>query len=133
MKDLEFVRRVLAVFDGFGGSPEGDELWWRVDEGYAPVTFFAKCSDFFYWGTADLEEITPNNVGELEKAVEDCRAVEKICATLHAVSLFCARVRKTRPQGACYPSIDKRLWPLFDACGPERPVNLTNPKERPKE
>lgn len=35
-------------------------------------------------------------------------------------------MRKERPQGACYPS-NKDLWPLFDACGPEKPTGFGNP------
>jgi hypothetical protein len=41
--------------------------------------------------------------------------------------LFCARVRKMRPQGAWYAYCPEAEWPLFDACGPERGVDAGNP------
>lgn len=128
---LAFVRRVLAVYDGFDG-PDGSELWWRTDGEYAPVTMFAMCNDLFFWGSADLEKITPENVVELERAVEDCKKVDEVVGVCEATSLFCCRVRGMRPQGAAYPK-DKKFWPLFDACGPEREVGLGNPKGHPNE
>lgn len=36
-----------------------------------------------------------------------------------------------RPQGAAYTK-DKRVIPLFDACGPARETGFGNPKEQPK-
>jgi hypothetical protein len=45
--------------------------------------------------------------------------------------LFVCRERKMRPQGAVYPE-DRRFWPLFDACGPEREVGLGNPHASPE-
>lgn len=30
-----------------------------------------------------------------------------------------------------YPYINEALWPLIDACGPEREVGFGNPKPRP--
>lgn len=131
--DFEFVLRVLRVFDAFNDSPEGDELWWRTDGEYAPVTFFAKCSDVFCWGCADMETITPDNISVLEDAVRDCRAVGRPMALLHAVTLFCCRARRMRPQGAVYDGIDEKVWHLFDACGPKREVGIGNPRQHPED
>lgn len=129
---LAFVRRVLAVYDGFDGPEAGGDLWWRVDGEYAPVTFFAICNDLFWWGTADLEAITPDNVGALERAMADCRSIDPVVGVCEGTGLFCCRVRGLRPQGVAYPK-DERFWPLFDACGPERVVDFGNPKPHPSQ
>ena len=113
---LEFVCRVLSVFDEDG--PSQDSLWWRTDGEYAPLTLFVKCSDLFVWGCADLEEVTPDNVAELERAAADVKAVTWDGNYVYADLLFCCRVRGHRPQKPCYKDLDEETWPLFDACGP---------------
>lgn len=108
-----------------------DMLWWRTDGEYAPITFFVNCNDLFWWATSDAEDVTPENVHLLEESIKDVEAIDD-CSSW-ATSLFCCRSRKMRPQGAAYPK-DKRLWPLFDACGPAREVDKSgfgNPKEHP--
>lgn len=125
----DFVLRVLRAFGGVREDLH-DDLWWRCDGEYAPVTFFVKCSDAFWWGTADLERLTPANVGEMERALADLNAVPDPGRTLfpfvHAPLLFCARVRRKRPQGCVYRRLPRQVWPLFDACGPGRPVDAFN-------
>lgn len=120
--DFEFVLRVLraTAFD------HTDILWWRTDGEYAPVTLFVKCNDLFWWACADLEQVTPENVGELERAFADAKAAHPQFGEVYADSLFCCRVRGMRPQGCCYPP-ERELWPLFDACGPERAIDSSNP------
>lgn len=117
-----FVFRVLNLFCK---EDSHDILFWRVDDG--EIRFFVNCNDIFDWASADLEEITPENIIELEKAVADVKAMGSN-ETYEAFYLFCARMRKRRPQGAAYPS-DRKLWPLFDAVGPERSLGLGNPKQ----
>jgi hypothetical protein len=80
---------------------------------------FVICNDVFYWGTADLEEVTPENFHILEQSLKDDEFYGDI--------LFCARVRKMRPQGAFYKSLDDNQKKLFNECGPEREIDLTNP------
>lgn len=125
-QQFKFVLRVLSIFNGFGnGSPSSDQLWWRTDAEYAPVTLLVNCNDTFWWGCSDCEQVTPANVELLERAVADVRAVGG--GGTESTELFCARVRGMRPQGACYRHYDKATWPLFDACGPEREVGFGNP------
>ena len=100
-------------------------LWWRTDGEYAPVTFFINCNDVFYWGCADAEAITPENIELLEKSMKDSSGAYQY-GELYGTMLWCARVRKQRPQGAAYPS-ERELWTLFDECGPEREIGLGNP------
>ena len=101
-------------------------IWWRTDGEYAPITFFVNCDDLFYWGCADAEKITPENIDSLEQSIIDAGAICKHGEELYGIELWCSRMRHMRPQGACYP-LDRELWPLFDECGPERALGLGNP------
>lgn len=131
---MKFILRVLDV-TAFDST---DDIWWRTDNEYAPVTFWVTVNDCFYWASADLEKITPENVGELEKAYADCRAAMGGVGgigEIYAPMLFAARMRKMRPQGAAYPQ-EKELWPLFDAAGPERETDslpFGNPRPHPRD
>lgn len=121
-----FVMRVLRVLAKYD---QHDAVWWRTDREYAPVTFIVGCNDFFYWGSADGERLTADNVDVFEQAFSDCKALGHAC---FGPLLFCARVRRMRPQGCCYPK-ERELWPLFDACGPKREVDLGNPDRHPED
>lgn len=125
--NLEFVCRVLSVFNGFDGL-SNDDVWWRTDDEYAPITLLVNCNDLFFWGCSDCEEVTPENISILEQAVKDVEAITG--SQRHADQVFCCRVRGMRPQGACYDEryFPKPIWPLFDAAGPERKTGLGNPK-----
>lgn len=125
---LNFVYDVLSIF-AFDNT---EDIWWRTDGKYAPVTFFVLCNDLFWWGTADLEQITPDNLPALKQAFVDAGEAADHGVSL-AAYLFCARQRGMRPQGAQYKYIEPELQPLFDACGPARTVELGNPKRHPSE
>jgi len=115
-EQLAFILRVLTVID----RRECDEIFWWFDKG--ELKFFVNCNDLFWWATADVEDVTPANIGELERAYAD---VKEITGDIDdGQALFASRVRKMRPQNCCYPK-DERLWPLFDACGPERDDDKT--------
>ncbi len=118
----EFVLRVLQIFSKYDSH---DNLWWRTDDKYAPVTFFVNCNDLFFWAYADLEEITEQNIDCLEQSFVDASAAHED-GDIYGTMLFCCRQRKMRPQGAAYPKVQE-LWPLFDACGPEREIGFGNP------
>lgn len=115
---VEFVYRWLDLACRYDMQ---DSFWWRTDGEYAPVTIFVNCNDLFWWATADSEQVTPDNLDVLEQAIKDCRAIDD-CSSC-GIDLFCCRLRKMRPQGACYKHIKKELWHLFDAAGPERAVD----------
>jgi len=125
MKDvtLDFVLDVLKTT---GDYDIGGMIFWRTDEDYAPLTFFAICNDVFAWACADAEEITPQNLPDLKKALKDVEISNHCCNYIEGVALFVSRIRKERPQGACYPE-DKTLWKLFDETGPEREIDISNP------
>lgn len=148
-KDLEFILRVLTIVSDVDRC---DDIWWRTDGEYAPVTFLMNCNDLFWWGCSDCEEVTPENVEMLAQAYVDVEAAisttewstaetpqrnrdmsiswDKSSIKGYAGTLFCARVRKMRPQGACYRGMDPRIAKLFDECGPEREVDFGNPKSQ---
>lgn len=127
---LDFVCRVLSIFDGFDRL-SNDDVWWRTDDEYAPITLIVNCNDLFFWGCSDCETITPENVETLESAVRDVKALTGNNGGADAV--FCCRVRGMRPQGACYSTkyYPVEIWPLFDAAGPEREIGIGNPKSAP--
>lgn len=90
------------------------------------LRFFANIPDLFWWGGGDCEEITDDNVDLYIKSCIDLCSVRWYASREHGGALFASRVRGMRPQGAAYPT-HKELWPLFDACGPEREKGMGNP------
>lgn len=117
MSDLTL--RVLRVF-AFDNT---EQVWWRTDGEYAPVTFFATCNDLFAWGCADCERITEQNIDLLERTAAELSEDDQS----YLGELFAARARQMRPQGACYKSWPEHIKALFDACGPERSIDVFNP------
>jgi hypothetical protein len=111
----EFYLRVMKCMED-----NNESLWWRTDEEYAPITFLINCSDAFWWGCSDAEEITEENIDILEQSIKDAGDPR----------LFCARVRGMRPQGAMYKYIETKNRHFFDACGPEREIEIGNPCEQ---
>lgn len=123
--DYETIRRAFAVFNGFDG-PSSSSLWWRTDDEYAPITLLVNCNDLFFWGCADSEELTPDDIPDLERALADAKQAGD---SAYADLLWVARKRKMRPQGAYYQYFDTpALKELFNACGPERETGFGNPE-----
>jgi hypothetical protein len=114
------VEMILRLLRFVADHDIHSQIWWKDD-----LRFFANVSDVFWWGTSDLEEITPEKIEAFERAVIDCEQVSDI-GEVYGGWLFAARNRKLRPQGAAYPQ-ENKLWPLFDAVGPEREVRTGNP------
>ncbi len=124
--EITLEHLVMPVLELMSKHHIHDMLSWRCDGEYAPITFWIKCSDQFWWGTADAEDVTIERLPILKKAVEDCNEIDPVLGEIDGCYLFCSIVRKLRPQGCCYPE-NKKLWPLFDACGPERKIDFGNP------
>lgn len=83
------------------------------------VRFFTNCNDIFWWGCADSEEITEDNIDIFEQSLKDSK--------YYGEYLFCARVRKMRPQGAFYKDLSEEDKKLFNEVGPEREIDFCNP------
>lgn len=112
---LEFVTRVLRIF---WTEDTTDMLFWRVDNNQP--SFYVICSDTFAWASADVEEITPENVELLEQTIEEVKALRP-SMMMWAFYLFCARVRGIRVMPKIV--IPEALKAMFDACGPVRTSN----------
>lgn len=110
--DLKRLLRALA-FDLTGA------LWWRlVDD---ELALFIECSDFFYWGTADVEPIeTDADVELLERSIAECRELMGETYPNEGPLLYCARHRGMRPQQPYYQYLDESTRALFDDAGPVR-------------
>ena len=121
---MNFYERVLRATEF-----DTDGIWWRLsNEDPEKLQMFVECNDLFWWAVSDLEEITEDNIEILEQSISDAK---NSCKDGYQYScwLFCARVRKMRPQGAAYKYIPKEMWELFDVCGPKRETDFGNPEE----
>lgn len=118
----EAASYVTSVLQAFAEADTYD-LSWKVDEGQ--VRLYVRCNDVFWWGSADCEEILPDDVDLLQGCLEDLRPIDEM---FYLPELFAARKRGMRPQGAWYsfarPAAAK---PLFDAVGPAREKDILNP------
>lgn len=125
---LETILEAFAIFNGFDG-PSNDELWWRTDGDYAPVTLLVNCNDEFVWGCSDCEILTPEDIPDLKLAIIDAKAAGD---QRHGALLWVARKRGQRPQGAMYKYLKESIHPLFNAAGPYRATGISNPVDVPK-
>ncbi|MEU5772659.1 hypothetical protein ABZ819_05055 [Streptomyces venezuelae] len=128
-EQLAFITRVMEIFS-LSHADAYDELFWRVDDGQ--LRLYANVSDVFAWGGADAEEITPEALPALEGALAD---LQPLGAVFLVPTLYAARQRRCRPQGAAYPDPADPSWretsALLDACGPARETGLGNPHTVP--
>lgn len=123
---------LYEVLDLIALAEMHDGVWWHRTGGGKAPRILVGCNDFFAWGCADCEEITPANIHLLREAIAECEAVPEYEGVGWIALLFCAKSRGMRPQGCCYPK-KSVLWPLFDACGPKREVDLGNPHKHPED
>lgn len=115
---MDFVRRLLKLI---AEHDQCEELYWTEE-----LSFHILCNDVFWWGTSDAEEVTENDLSDLEQALKDGGFV-------NGPLLYCARRREMRPQGAYYKHLEKGSWHLFDECGPSRCPCFSNPHPRPED
>lgn len=126
----DFLESVLRVF----AFEWCDELWWSDRQEDGKLRLYADCSDFFHWATSDVEEIEgEEDLALLVRSKQDVQAALGAELVGHWPSLYCARKRGMRPQGAIYELLPKEIWHLFDACGPERETGFGNPRARPED
>jgi hypothetical protein len=123
MTNQEFVIEILKLMSNYDST---DSLFWKWQKDKNEFKVYVVCNDLFCWASADLEEITQENLTELKKAYEDAVAASPTFGEIYGSDLFCARIRGERPQGAAYPR-EKELYPLFNAVGPERKIGFGNP------
>jgi hypothetical protein len=92
-----------------------DDFWyWQCEETGEPRVG-VMCSDVFWWGTSDVEEVSHDDMEAIYKAMEDG-------GERWGLVLFCCRKRGMRPQKKlmerCEMSDEVRAHLL--AAGPER-------------
>lgn len=105
---------VFALFEQAEDFDNG--LIWRVDTTPGrdrAMKLFAECSDFFAWASADLEEITRDDIPLLRRALAD---LKPLSAEYELGHLFAARKRQMRPQKPCYKDMEAPVAALYDAC-----------------
>ena len=117
-KENQFIRELLGLV---AKHEVHDSFWWKEDPGFE---FYVNCNDAFYWACADCEPITAESLPDFRKALED--------SEYDGPLLYVARRRQMRPQGAMYKYLERKDWPLFDACGPKREAGFGNPVDRDK-
>lgn len=117
----ERMFEILYDHDMFFGD---GQIYWNYENRRERdgMFFFVNCNDQFFWASADGEPITDATVELLDECLTACAAHDE---DEWGFALFCSRARGMRPQGAFYAHMPKVLWPLFDACGPEREVDPT--------
>lgn len=115
MLDAAFMERLLRVIEA---AENNEDLLWR-EQADGSWKFFVICNDVFWWATADLEEITPDNIHLLEESYRDLKAIDYV-ETSFTSMLFAARSRGMRPQYPAYPKFFDKVSALLDAAGPPR-------------
>lgn len=124
-------KQVLDVLRIFSFN-HTEDIWWREnEEDKSILDFYVNCSDFFYWGTADFELITAEKIHLLHEVKRDLDSLGIADHKLEYGLLFASRARCMRPQSAYYKYLDEATWPLFDACGLQRPKDSLNPETAP--
>ena len=113
----KYFRKVLQIAIDYDLY---DCLFWNNDGKVEDIKFFIRCNDVFYWGCSDLEEITEDSIPILKECME--------LTEMDGAVLYCAKMRKLRPQGAFYKYIEKENIKLFNECGPEREIDFVNPE-----
>lgn len=146
----------LAEFDACSS------IFFRLNEdNREQLDVYAECGDVFIWGASDVEPITEETLPVLRQAIADVEALGGMWSQGDGFLLYCARMRKMRPQNAYYRNLrvhvsvpdglneyghpkrradedaekigTAKLHALFDAAGPERSMDFGKRESRPSE
>ncbi len=109
---LEILELLTEANDEFSGFYRNGE-----------VKIFINTNDVFYWATADLDFVEESDLPLLRQSVEDCRVAGGV---EWGDVLFAARKRGMRPQTCIMAAMPKHIRSLFEACGPERELDIDN-------
>lgn len=102
-----WILDLLRLFE----DDDCNSLWWRINSG--DLRMLVHCSDTFYWGTADCEPVTADDLPELTRAKADLPDDDWPI-------LWVARKRQMRPMPPYYKGFSTQTAALFDTAGPER-------------
>jgi hypothetical protein len=135
MSDTEMLTYVLDVLEFAENNSIEFEIDWSVVRRDRSIVFWYRCNDTYFWGTADSEAIEPRDMESIRALADEVAAMlpgESMYLTVsYALLIWCSRKRGMRPQGCAYPPY-KALWPLLDACGPERESGIGCSNKRPE-
>jgi hypothetical protein len=126
MKTFDEVRKVVESL--YRKDVWGDVLW-SADENEVECSFIV--NDMFWWGTADGETVEASDLELLDECYSQLRAIG-VGETVYLGTLYAARKRGIRPQGAAYARISKEVCVLFNLCGDHRPADFGNPVATPE-
>jgi len=126
--DLPSLMRMLALMTFEGPITPDENVWWNIDHKSGDLIFEANANDCFAWACADGEVIRPEDLDALEKACADVVAIDEFSSW--GTLLWVCRKRQCRLMDCSYP-VNKALWPLFDAAGPDRSSEQHNVGPRP--
>jgi hypothetical protein len=132
---FEDAATIIEFFDELNYH---SDLFTSVVRNPTRISFCVNCNDLFFWACADGEPVLASDMPAIRTALADVRDLipddprQYYYSIGTALSLWVSRKRGMRPQGCCYPK-QKALWPLFDACGPERESGAGCNNKRPNE
>ena len=118
----EGLCKLIEIADG-----NLDSNFWAYSNGKDEIEIHVNCNDVFMWACSEGYPLGDEDLDDLARCYNDvAKRTGDLKDTNNATMLWACRLLQERPQGAMYPK-DKRLWPLFDAVGPEKEVGRGNP------
>lgn len=97
-------------------------LGWFDSKTPEKVKLIVDCNDLFFWGCADAEEFSEQDIPDLLKALDE--------SPKHGSVLWCCRKRKMRPQAAYYKLFSAEEALLFDAMPVRTDSDGIKPQDR---
>lgn len=117
MNKLEYYETIMALIEDH--DLFNIVYFWNSEDRNG-FTAAVDCGDVFYWGSSDVEYIKEDDIPLFEECLNQ--------SEYHGYTLYCARKRQMRPQGAFYKYIDdEKTKELLNAVGPEREIGIANP------
>lgn len=112
MSDKIWDRETLYKFSQISFSEDLTESYFiRPDYDTQNIMICVHCSDMFFWGTADAEELTPEDLPDLQKAIQDVKTAGEF--GFYGVDLWTARKRNLLPQNAWLNTLPRDLAQIY--------------------
>jgi hypothetical protein len=118
MKTFEEVRRVVDVLS----SSDIDYHAYATDD---EVCVVLNCNDYFWWGTADAERVTYEDIPLLLDCIKELYDLDKYA--FYASDLFLCRKRNLRPQDGIFYNFELWRQELIAKYCPKRENDIANP------